>query len=152
MAAKKREWWPIGIVAAFAVFIGGIGFAVGIMMRNDVPLTSADYYAQEIAYQSQIDKSSRGLAPAHKPALKVLPATQALEIQFPGDLPAMPITGKVVFFRPSDPGKDFSATLLPDSNGVQWVALQGKARGLWVVQLEWRADGVAYYYEEQILI
>jgi hypothetical protein len=152
MREKKRELWPIGIVVAFVIFIGGISFAVSIMMRNDVPLTSSDYYAKEIAYQSQIDKTSRGLEPDRKPEIKLLPSTRALEIVFPGKQAASPFSGKATFFRPSDPTKDFSITLQLDANGMQWINLRERAKGLWEIQLEWDENGVAYYYEEQILI
>jgi hypothetical protein len=135
-----------------AIFIGGIAVAVTIMVKNDVPLTSADYYAKEIAYQGEIDKSSRGLAPTQKPQLRTLQATGGLEITFPGRKSASRFDGNAVFFRPSDPKLDFKTGLAPDSTGLQWIDLRQKPKGLWQVQLEWSEDGTAYYYEEQIVI
>lgn len=151
MSKKKREWWPIGIVAAFAIFIGGIITAVTIMINNDVPLISDDYYAKEIAYQEQIDKSIRGISPAQKPVIKVLAATKALEISFP-NFSKGNLKGKVTFFRPSDPTKDFSIDLLTDESGMQWVNMRERAQGLWQIQIEWSEQATEYYYEEQILI
>ncbi|MFM2376376.1 MAG: hypothetical protein RLZZ165_1473 [Bacteroidota bacterium] len=148
MSEKKREWWPVGIIAAFVLFIGGVLTAVMIMVRNDVPLTSADYYARELAYQEQIDKSRRGLAPSQKPEVKPLAATQAVEIVFPGRKTASQFEGKATFFRPSDPSKDFSLALQPDEAGRQWVGMRDRTKGLWLLQLEWSENGTAYYYEE----
>lgn len=154
MSTKKMEIWPIGIITAFAVFIGGIMIAVTIMVRNDVALTSDDYYAQEVAYQSQIDRSSRALTPDIKPNIKHLAATSAIEIVFPGQKAgsATPFSGKATFFRPSDPKKDFTMDLKLDTNGMQWVPMQDRSKGLWVVQIDWKEGGVDYYYEEQIMI
>jgi nitrogen fixation protein FixH len=152
MEKKKREWWPIGILLSFAVFIGGILIAVSIMMRNDVPLTSDDYYAREIAYQEEIDKSSRALTPARKPELRPLPATEAIEITFPGKKAANQFSGKAVFFRPSDPSHDFSIALAPDSLGLQWINMHDHPKGLWILQIEWMEDETPYYYEQQILM
>lgn len=151
MSKKKTEWWPIGIVAAFAIFIGGIAVAVTIMVKNDVPLTSDDYYAKEIAYQDQIDKSNRGISPAQKPVIKVLPATGGLEISFP-NFSKGNLKGKVTFFRPSDPTKDFSLDVKTDESGMQWVSMRDRAQGLWQIQIEWSEQETEYYYEEQILI
>ncbi|HEX2898563.1 MAG TPA: FixH family protein [Bacteroidia bacterium] len=152
MSKKKVELWPIGIIAAFAVFISGILIAVTIMMRNDVPLTSKDYYAKEIAYQEQLDKSSRGLSPAQKPVIQQLAATEALQITFPGHSSPVKPTGKITFFRPSDPTKDFAIDLGTDASGMQWVSMRDRVKGLWLVQIEWTESGTEYYYEEQILI
>lgn len=148
---KKLEAWPIGIILAFVVFIGGVLVAVTIMVKQDVPLTSDDYYAKEIAYQDQIEKSSRGMAPARKPEIKALAATQAVEIAFPGRNRSGQFSGKVTFFRPSDAKKDFGMDLSLDSAGVQWISMKGRDSGLWQVQLDWTESGTAYYYEQQIM-
>jgi hypothetical protein len=148
---KKIEWWPIGIIAAMLTFMGGVLFAVSIMVRNDVPLTSDDYYAQEIAYQDVIDKSARGLTPENKPELRTMESTGGLEIVFPGHKRGSAFTGKATFFRPSDPKKDFAVELAPDSTGMQQIDLQGRDAGLWVLQLEWSQDQTPFYFEQQIM-
>jgi hypothetical protein len=152
MEKKKRELWPIGIVLAMGTFIVGIVVAVTIMFKNDVPLTSKDYYAKEIAYQGEIDKSSRGLAPSQKPEIRNLTATGSLEIIFPGKKQSTEFSGKVVFFRPADPKMDFEVGLSPDTTGSQWIDLRQKAKGLWMVQIDWNEDGTPYYFEQQLLI
>jgi hypothetical protein len=148
---KKIEWWPIGIGIAMATFIGGILFAVSIMVRNDVPLTSDDYYAKEIAYQDEIDKSARAMSPASQPVVKTLPASEAVEVKFPSHKQGNAFQGTATFFRPSDPQKDFTVDLQPDSTGQQWLSLRGRDAGLWVMQLSWSEGEVPYYYEQQIL-
>jgi hypothetical protein len=149
---KTREWWPVGIVAAMLGFMGFIVFAVTVMMRNDVPLTSEDYYAREIAYQGEIDQRSRALAPAHKPVVRTLAASEAVEVTFPGAGEGVAWAGEAAFFRPSDPRADFSLELRPDSTGSAWLSLRGRDKGLWVLQLSWRQDSVPYYYEEHITL
>jgi len=149
---KKRELWPIGIVLTMATFIAGIVVAVVIMFRNDVPLTSKDYYAKEIAYQGEIDKATRGLADDQRPLLRQLDDSGKLEIEFPARKLASSFQGKVVFFRPSDPKLDFEVALTPDAEGRQWIDLHQKSKGLWMVQIEWRQDETPYYFEQQLLI
>lgn len=152
MEKKKREIWPIGIAMAMIGFIAGIVVAVSIMMRADVSLTSEDYYAKEIAYQSQLDQSKRGLSAQDKPEIKMLRATQAMEITFPGKKEASSFEGKVTFYRPSNPSSDFSTTLETDENGLFWMSLQGKEKGLWIVKLEWKKDETPFYFEQQLML
>jgi hypothetical protein len=151
MSTKKREWWPIGIVFAMAMFIGGILFAVSIMVRQDVSLTSEDYYAKEIAYQNEIDKSQRGLSPKQKPDVKVLTATKAVEIGFPGRPEASSFSGKLTFFRPSDAKLDFNLDIDVDETGKQWVDFHSRQPGLWQLQIDWQEDGESYYFEQELM-
>jgi hypothetical protein len=148
---KKIEWWPIGIILAMLTFMGGILFAVSIMVRNDVPLTSDDYYAREIAYQDDIDKTSRALSPSETPVVRQLDASEAVEVTFPGLKPGVAFAGTATFFRPSDPKKDFKMELHPDSSGVQWLSLKGRDAGLYVLKLDWSKDNTPYYFEQQIM-
>ena len=149
---KKREIWPIGIVFAMLTFMGGVIFAVTIMMRQPVPMTAEDYYAKEMVFQDQIDQASRALAPEEKPDIKLLRATEAIEITFPGKETASLFEGKLTFFRPSDPTKDFTKPLDLDENGLHWMSLRGQEKGLWMLKLEWNKDEVPYYYEQQIML
>ena len=152
MEKKKREFWPVGIVLAMLTFMGGIVFAVTIMMRQPVPLTSDDYYAKEIAFQSQIDQANRGIAPTEKPVIRILRASEAVEISFPSGGSAADFQGKLTFYRPSDPSKDFSQDLKIDQDGKHWMQVKGKEKGLWMIKLEWSKAATAYYYEEQIML
>ncbi len=147
---KKREWWPIGIATAMIVFMGGVLFAVSIMVRNDVPLTSDDYYAKEIAYQDEIDKSARAMAVDQLPVVRVLDAADVVEINFPGRKGAGSFSGTATFFRPSDPTQDFKTELHPDSTGLQWIGWQGRPKGLWLLELAWTQDNTPYYHELKI--
>jgi hypothetical protein len=148
---KKIEWWPIGIIAAMLTFMGSVLFAVSVMVGNEVSLTSEDYYAKEIAYQAEIDKSSRALAADRKPILRQVAEVDALEISFPGRKQASTFAGKATFFRPSDPKQDFKVDLNPDAAGLQAISLSGRSAGLWLVQLEWSEDSLSYYHEQQII-
>ena len=150
MAKKKWEIWPVGIVLSMATFMVGIIVAVFIMLKNDVPLVSDDYYAQEIAFQERIDKENRATEAGQTPIIKFLPATDAMEIRIPGFQPTALNAGKITFFRPSNPKKDFSMDLRPEANGTQWVDLRKVDAGLWVVQLDWSVDGKSFYYEENL--
>lgn len=150
MAKKKIEIWPLAIIIAMGLFMGSIVLAVTVMVNNDVPLVSDDYYAQEIAFQDRIDKEARMSEDGRKPAFKYLPASDAVELSLPQDSTAALRTGTLTFFRPSNPGKDFFVDLALDTAGKQWVDLRNADAGLWVMQLDWKEGDRSYYYEEKI--
>lgn len=152
MEKKKREIWPIGIVLAMATFMGGIVFAVSIMMRNEVSLVSDDYYAKEIAFESHIAKERRLAADGRKPHLVYVAAAKTLELTIPASAQAAAAQGEVTFFRPSDPSKDFKVALTLDAEGRMQVDLSKALTGLWQVQVDWKEGEQTYYYEERLSI
>jgi nitrogen fixation protein FixH len=152
MEKKKREIWPIGIAAAMATFIGGIVLAVSIMVKSDVALVSEDYYAQEIGYEAHINKERRMVADGRKPNLVYAAAAKTLELTIPANDSTRLTEGRVTFFRPSDPTKDFKVTLALDATGRMQVDLSKVMSGLWQVQVDWQEGADAYYYEERITL
>jgi hypothetical protein len=152
MAKKKWEIWPLGILIAMLTFMGSIVLAVTIMFNNEVPLVSDDYYKQEIAYQSRIDKETRVADHARQPSMSYLKATDAMEITLPNFQPSARTEGKLTFFRPSNPSKDFILDFVPTDSGTQYIDLSKVDAGLWVVQLDWTEDGESYYYEQKLTL
>ena len=152
MKKKKLEIWPIGIIVVMATFIGGIIFAVSIMLRNEVSLVSEDYYAKEIGYEAHIAKERRLVADGRQPALVYVAAAKTLELHIPAAQEARIAEGEVTFFRPSDPKKDFMVTLALDSSGRMQVDLSKANSGLWQVQVDWKEGQDAYYYEQRLTI
>jgi nitrogen fixation protein FixH len=151
MEKKKRELWPIGIIVVMATFIGGISFAVSVMLRNEVSLVSDDYYAKEIAFEQHIAKERRLAAGGRKPQLAYVAAAKTLELHIPTGSPAGAV-GELTFFRPSDPSKDFKVALALDSSGRMQVDLHKALSGLWQVQVDWKEGEDAFYYEERITL
>jgi nitrogen fixation protein FixH len=56
--------------------------------------------------------------------------------------------GTVTLYRPSDSTADRLFQLAVDSNGRQYLSLDGLAAGRWIVQVRW-SDGDRDYYVEQ---
>jgi hypothetical protein len=59
-------------------------------------------------------------------------------------------TGTVTLYRPSDASADRVLPLAIDPAGRQPIALDGLARGRWLLQVRWSAQGRHYYYEEPV--
>jgi hypothetical protein len=149
---KKREIWPLAIVGVLAIFISGILYAVTLMVSQDVPMVAEDYYAQELAYQGTIDKQKRVIEDARRPEIRVMKATEAVEVSYPGITKDHLVTGKIQFQRPADDGKDFTLPVNPEADGKQWISVSYADKGLWLVQIDFEVDGVSYYHEENITL
>ena len=67
--AKPFNPWPYGIIATFVVFIASFAAVITFICQHRMDLVSADYYEQEIRFQSRLDEMNRtvGLRAATSP-------------------------------------------------------------------------------------
>ena len=54
-----RNFWPLGILGAFALFFCGLTTAIVIAATHHESMVSENYYEQEITFQDQIDGAAR---------------------------------------------------------------------------------------------
>ena len=149
---KKQEIWPWAITGAFVIFIGGLLSGIGIMLKQDVPLVSEDYYVQELAYQEQIDKQNRTLHKGYVPEIMLADNGRGAWLDFPHEHQIGSGEGEIGFYRPSNPEQDFSVPINPDEKGRQYVDLANAQDGLWQVQVEWEEGGDTYYHETLLVL
>jgi hypothetical protein len=134
------------------VYVGFVLLMAGMITicvkQKDIFLVSPDYYKEEIAYQEQIDR----LANASR---------EPIEFQYKGSIGevqlSLPAThsgakGDVLFFRPSDAGKDTKVRLQPDAQGNQSISVTHLDRGLWKVKIHWAVNGKQYFSEQVLVI
>ena len=142
--------WGTGIVIAFIVFISFIMFFIVTMNVNkkyNHDLVTEDYYAEELAYQNDIDKLKNAKKLGKKVTYKK--SVEGLIIYFPSDLDIKKITGKVFLYRPSNKQLDFETAislsenylLIPDNRLVD---------GRWNIKIDWQYKGQSYLYKEII--
>ncbi|RIJ41680.1 FixH family protein [Pontibacter oryzae] len=143
--------WPYGIVAAIILFAGYIIFFVTKAMRQDVDLVSKDYYAQEIAYQDQINKVRRTAAVGDVD-VDYQPGKQAILMQLPAGFRGQKINGTISFFRPSDETLDVEVPLQLGRDQSQQVSIEALKPGHWRVRVNFSANQQAYFAENSITI
>lgn len=145
------KWnWGTGLVLGMLTFMGFILYMVVTMStdkkyRHD--LVTEEYYAKEMAYQNEIDAADN--AQGLKQNITGEKTKGGWLVQFPPDLDAHKIKGKVFLYRPSDQKLDFdlpivlsgSNLLIPDKNLVD---------GRWNITIEWNYEGVPYLYKKEI--
>ncbi|GAA3517244.1 FixH family protein [Aquimarina addita] len=146
------KWnWGTGIVIGMVAFMSFILYFVITMSTNKKyhhDLVTEQYYAKEIAYQTEIDAETK----THDLTEKII--GKRIEngwlLNFPKELEASRIKGTVFLYRPSDQRLDFdlpivfsgSNLLIPDKKLVD---------GRWNITVEWTYNGEDYLYKKSIM-
>ena len=147
-----RNYWPLGIIAAFVVFFCGLTTAIVIAATHHENLVSENYYEQELKFQSQIDNAARAQKCGARLQLETGAGSRQLVVQLPAAQAAQHCTGVIEFYRPSSPALDREFLLAPGADGSQAVDVSKLAAGLWVVRAKWTAGGEGYFLEQKITI
>lgn len=144
---KAMNWGhKIGIAySAFVVFM--VTLVVLCIKQKDIFLVSDDYYNDELAYETRIQKikNSNGL---ENVAINVSEKSDSVSL----DLTKASIgsTGTVIFYRPSSQKMDYKVPVNLDYNGQQKIFTGNLASGLWTVKVEWKNSEKEFYKEEKI--
>lgn len=142
--------WGTGIVLAFIGFISFIMYFVinmNTQKQYDHDLVTDDYYKEELAYQSDINKEKNAKNLATNIQWKK--TAKGLEIIFPEELKPSNIQGKVFLYRPSSKQLDFEFSislsthtlLIPDKRLLD---------GRWNITVDWEYEKEQYMYKKSI--
>ncbi|MCE2496431.1 MAG: FixH family protein [Flavobacteriales bacterium] len=143
------KWnWGWNIVVVLGLFMTMIVIMVVKSVNTKVDLVAQDYYADEIAYQEQIDKEANAKALQGHFSWKNTEA--GLIIEFPADLDAEHFTGTVKLYRPSDEKLDREFTFEGLRDHQFLIQAENLVTGKWEVQVDGTANGVAYYFEQRL--
>jgi nitrogen fixation protein FixH len=137
------KWnWGTGIVLAYTVFIVLIVTAVGKALNQSVDLVTPDYYAQELDYQNKYDKMAN--AGTLKEPVTVEQAGTDVVLTFPKDITG-PLTGTVLFYRPSNSAEDVSMPISIGQDGKMVVPTAKLKKGNYSVLVDWKAGATKYF-------
>lgn len=131
------------IVVAFVLFAAFIGTLVAVCVRQEMPLVSADYYKQELAYQNQIERIQNTDQLNLKPV--IVATRNTMKVTF--DSTQHIQQGELQLFCPSNAHMDRSFTLTPHAREFNTL-VSGLTSGMYRVKLFWTMDGKDYYQEE----
>jgi len=142
--------WGTGIVLAFIGFISFIMYFIITMNvdeRFEHELVTEDYYAEELAYQNDIDKLNN--ANTLKENVSYVITEKGLTITFPEAIDYKNITGKVFLYRPSNKQLDFE-TAISLSNSNLLIPDKRLVDGRWNIKIDWQYKGNSYLFKEKI--
>jgi nitrogen fixation protein FixH len=142
--------WGLRITIIYTGFVLLIITMVVRSMNQKIDLVSEDYYARELKFQDKIERIR------NEQALKEIPVYtiqgDELRIQFPSEFKDKTISGKLLFFKPSDSSKDVQMSIQLNEKNQQLINTSQFSKGMYKMQLEWEAVGVKYFHEETIII
>lgn len=148
---KQSIWtWGTGIAIVYTVFaISIIGLVVNSFGKK-LDLESKDYYAKELVFQQQIDKSNR--AKALSEPLKWKVEQGKLVFTFPSIFKEKSLGGKIVLFKPSDNTSDITFPVLPDAMMLQTIPTGKLGKGMYKLRIDWFANDQTYYNEGVVVL
>jgi nitrogen fixation protein FixH len=147
-----RWHWGTAIACVYVTFALGTVTMVAIAVRQRTDLVTPDYYAASLRHDAHTVAAANARALGDALSIRLMPALTStqLRIELPEAIAARAV-GTVTLYRAADASADRQIPLAPDG-GVQIVNVTGLATGVWHVQVEWTADGRAYYTAAPIVI
>jgi len=142
--------WGTGIVIALVVMISGMIFLVSIAIRQDYDLVDNDYYQKSVNYQQHIEEVKNTAALAE--IIKFDQSADTLKITFPNLGNAQEYTGEIHFYSPVEEKRDKTIKLKLDDSFAQSIDLKSLKSGRYTVKIDWSANKVSYYQEEEIVL
>lgn len=138
--------WGHKIALSFVLFAAFILYMVVRAFQQEISLVSEDYYAQEIAYQTKMQKKANLISLGDKVEVSV--KSDKILIQFPG----APSSGEIHFYHPSKSGLDRKYVLNLENQNIQSIDRCDLAIGSYKVKLTWTSKGTDYFQQENIFI
>jgi nitrogen fixation protein FixH len=138
-----------GIAVVYSIFALSMLTAAIRSTHYDVGLVKKDYYADDLNYQQHFNKIQNEKGSIER--LKMERDTEgSLILQFPKT--QTPPNGTIMFFRPSKVGIDQTFDLKTNADNTMVIPTKTMLRGAWKIQIDWTANGTAFYREENITL
>lgn len=146
-----RSYWPIGIVAYFALaLIFLISFIVWASRQRE-DLVSENYYDKEVRYQQQLDQMNRAQPLQSQIAVAYDAVLQNIVITLPAGQ-ALKAVGQIRLYRPSDARLDRDLPLAVDAAGLQRLDAKDLSQGLWKVRVRWNVGGEDFFVDRSVVV
>lgn len=153
-ARPSRSLWPHAILAWFVVFSSAMAAWITFALRQNTELVSADYYEEEVRFQSQLDRLNRTAAVRGDVAVLYDAAQGQVTLRLPADhvVQRPSPSGRIRFYRPSDARLDFEVPLALAGPGEQRIDVSARRGGQWKVRVQWKAGGQDYFFEQIVVL
>jgi nitrogen fixation protein FixH len=149
---KKRSFWGVGVFVFYGLFIVFILAMVLYASIQDVQLVEGSYYEKGLAYQDRIDRRDRSGALEGTLEIAHRVGEKQLVLSLPAADSTVNVTGRVHLLRPSNVRLDRYVDIALDANRMQVIDTRDLARGLWLIEVDWKMDSEEYYTESRIVI
>lgn len=147
---KIKFNWGTGIVIALVIMISGMTFLVSVAVRQDYDLVDKDYYQKSVNYQQHINEVRNTDALAEK--IRLEQTTDILKLTFPNLANVQEYSGSIHFYSPVEEKRDLTLKINLDNTYRQFIVLKNLKNGRYQVKIDWKANTISYYQEEEISV
>lgn len=140
--------WGTGafmLFGSFALFMTGLAIFAS-MQSNE--LVTEDYYEKELEFEETQKKQEKTALLSTQTKLSIV--NDKFVVNFPKEVEGV-ISGNIVFFKPSSQKDDKSIDFKTASSNYE-LAINEYLPGMYKVKINWEANGVEYYNEDEIVI
>jgi len=148
----SKNLWPIGIILTFVIFISGTIGLIVMAATQRVDLVNANYYEQEIKYQSRIDSLQRAQQLGTNASIAYDAALKRILITLPDEQVLVGVSGRIELYRPSMAGLDQKFPLDLKYSNVQSIDASNLKNGLWRVRATWTVNKTEFALDQKIVI
>lgn len=141
----RKSLWGYGIAAVYTTFALATLSFVAFTMTQKVELVAPDYYAQEVAYEKQIQRLRQAQDEGHQITCELTADGQSIRLQMPPHMVAA--QGTILLYRPSASALDREVKLNLERDGRQMISTAQLSKGAWRVKLTWSHEGREFYRE-----
>jgi hypothetical protein len=137
--------WGIRIAILYISFVLLILTLVTKSMFQQLDLVVSDYYEQELKYNNMMDKI-KNMKKLKNPISWIITDGQ-FKIYFTKELSSKSVSGTITFYRPSDSKEDKTFDIQLNDNNEQTININEFKKGVYILQIDWKHNQSAYYYE-----
>jgi hypothetical protein len=148
----SKNYWPHGIVLTFVLFIGGTVALIVIACSHPTDLITADYYADELKFQTRLDQLNRTAELSDRVNVAYDASTDCIHISLPAETGGGPVAGRIQLYRPSATDQDRVVPLTVDAQGAQVLDAAALGAGLWKVRVQWQVKERDYFADRSIVV
>ena len=150
--SKSRNPWPLGVLAAFVLFISGTVALVVMACSQRSDLVSTDYYEQELKFQHRIENTLHAKNLGDLASVRFNAGQQSIQLQLPAEHARQQASGRILLYRPSAAGLDRELRLGLNPEGAQSVDTANLLPGLWKVRVQWNVLGQEYFLDQSVVV
>ena len=142
--------WGTGIFITIIVFVTFFVGFIFFSLTHDVNLVTKDYFPEEIAYESTLQKIKNTQKLTQK--ISYNKTKKTIEIIFPEAYDYKKVIGQIHFYYISSYRNDKRFRIQPNQFGKQIFALSEFKKGRYSIKIEWSYNEKVYYQEIKIII
>lgn len=135
--------WGVFAFSLFGVFVVFMLGMVYFATKQNNELVTENYYEKELEFKEILVKKEHSALLLEQVTYQA--DLKSFNIVFPTEI-TTPISGNIVFYKPSDLKADKSFPL-EVKNNAQTFQFSAFEKGMYHVKIDWKANDIEYYHE-----